>query len=147
MPSRSKISQIQKPCFNINGCATLWTIALKWPIFKRKKGFANISLGLNYCSMGTSWPRSHDTVPLIHFIISYLHCSAHTFVANVKFFLNRIIWNALPKKITPLAWVYLAPSRCKPSIEIFYAQNADYRISYWFSRTGLLLGVTYSRPH
>jgi hypothetical protein len=25
----------------------------------------NISLGLNYCSMGSSWPRSLDTVPLI----------------------------------------------------------------------------------
>jgi hypothetical protein len=29
-----------------------------------KKGFVNISLGLIYCSMGSSWPQSHDTVPL-----------------------------------------------------------------------------------
>jgi hypothetical protein len=29
-----------------------------------KKGFTNIRLGLNYCSMGSSWPRSCDTVPL-----------------------------------------------------------------------------------
>jgi hypothetical protein len=64
MPSRSKIRQIRRPCFNIDGGATLWTVALKRPIFKRKKGFANISLGLNYCYMGSSWPRSRDTVPL-----------------------------------------------------------------------------------
>jgi hypothetical protein len=64
MPSRSKIRRIRRPCFNIDGCATLWTIALKRPFFKRKKGFANISLGLNYCSMGSSWPRFRDTGPL-----------------------------------------------------------------------------------
>jgi hypothetical protein len=29
-----------------------------------KKGFPNISLGLNSCSMGSSWPWSRDTVPL-----------------------------------------------------------------------------------
>jgi hypothetical protein len=33
--------------------------------FLTKKRIANISLGLNYCSMGSSWPRSHDTVPLM----------------------------------------------------------------------------------
>jgi hypothetical protein len=64
MPSCSKICRIRRPCFNIDGCTTLWTVALKQPIFKRKKGFANISLGLNYCSMGSSWPWSRDTVPL-----------------------------------------------------------------------------------
>jgi hypothetical protein len=64
MPSRSKIHRIRRPCFNIDGCATLWTVALKRPIFKWKKGFANISLGLNYCSMCSSWPWSRDTVPL-----------------------------------------------------------------------------------
>jgi hypothetical protein len=37
---------------------------LKWPIFKQKKGGATISLGLNYCSMGSSQPQSRDTVPL-----------------------------------------------------------------------------------
>jgi hypothetical protein len=38
--------------------------ALKLMIFKQKKGFANISLGLNYCSMGSSQPPpSRDTVP------------------------------------------------------------------------------------
>jgi hypothetical protein len=62
----AEIRRIRRPCFNIVGCATgtLWTVALKRPIFKRKKGFTNISLGLNYCSMGSSWPRSRDTVPL-----------------------------------------------------------------------------------
>jgi hypothetical protein len=65
MPSCSKIRRIRRPCFNIDGCATLWTITLKRPIFKQKKGFANISLGLNYCSMGSCWPRSRDTVPLV----------------------------------------------------------------------------------
>jgi hypothetical protein len=65
MLSRSKIRRIRRPSFNINGCATLWTVALKRPIFKRKKGFATISLRLNNCTMGSSWPRSRDTVPLI----------------------------------------------------------------------------------
>jgi hypothetical protein len=37
-PSRSKIRRIRRPCFNINGCATLWTVALKRPIFKPKNG-------------------------------------------------------------------------------------------------------------
>jgi hypothetical protein len=41
--------------------------SLKRPIFKWKKGFANISLGLNYCSMGSSLPRFRDTVPLNSF--------------------------------------------------------------------------------
>jgi hypothetical protein len=40
--------------------------SLKRPIFKLKKGFGNLSLGLNYylyCSMGLSWPQFCDTVP------------------------------------------------------------------------------------
>jgi hypothetical protein len=60
----SKICQIWRPCFNIDGYTTLWAVALKRPIFKQKKGFVNISLGLNFCSIDSSWPRSHDTVPL-----------------------------------------------------------------------------------
>jgi hypothetical protein len=32
--------------FYIDGGATLWTVAFKWPIFKRKKGFLKLSLGL-----------------------------------------------------------------------------------------------------
>jgi hypothetical protein len=36
---------------------------LKWPIFKQKKGCATISLGLNYCSMGSSQPPFRDSVP------------------------------------------------------------------------------------
>jgi hypothetical protein len=57
------------------GCATLWTVALKRPNFN-KKGFANISLGLNYCSMGSSWPRSCDTVPLSGTFVSLNWCGA-----------------------------------------------------------------------
>jgi hypothetical protein len=34
------------------------------PIFKPKKGFTTISLGMNYCSMGLSQPLFCDTVPL-----------------------------------------------------------------------------------
>jgi hypothetical protein len=40
------------------------TVALKWLIFKQKKGCTTISLGLNYCSMGSSQPPSRETVPL-----------------------------------------------------------------------------------
>jgi hypothetical protein len=32
--------------------------------YKLKKGCANLSLGLNYCSIGWSPPQSRDTVPL-----------------------------------------------------------------------------------
>jgi hypothetical protein len=31
--------------------------------FLNEKRVRSISLGLNYCSMGSSWPRSRDTVP------------------------------------------------------------------------------------
>jgi hypothetical protein len=34
-------------------------------VFKQKKGSATISLGLNYCSMGSSRSLSCDTVPLM----------------------------------------------------------------------------------
>jgi hypothetical protein len=39
-------------------------IALRWVIFKRKKGFATISLGIIYQSIALSEPPSCDTVPL-----------------------------------------------------------------------------------
>jgi hypothetical protein len=39
---------------HIDGCVTLWTVALIRPIFKQKKGPATICLGLNYCSMDSS---------------------------------------------------------------------------------------------
>jgi hypothetical protein len=42
MPSYSKICQIWWPAFNIDGYATLWTTALKRPIFKRKKGLRTL---------------------------------------------------------------------------------------------------------
>jgi hypothetical protein len=51
-PSCGKFRRIQGTCFYMNGCTTLWTIALKRLIFKREKGFTNITLGLNCCSMG-----------------------------------------------------------------------------------------------
>jgi hypothetical protein len=63
-PSLSKIRRIWRTCFYIDGCATVPTIALKWPIFEQKKGRATICSGLNYCSMGSSQPPSRDTVPL-----------------------------------------------------------------------------------
>jgi hypothetical protein len=34
--------------------ALLYGPALKWPIFQRTQRFAYISLGLNYCSIGSS---------------------------------------------------------------------------------------------
>jgi hypothetical protein len=47
----------------IIGCATVWTVALRRTIFKWKKGFATIILGLIYYSMVVSQPPFHDTVP------------------------------------------------------------------------------------
>jgi hypothetical protein len=43
---------------------TLWTVALKQPIFKRKNVFANLNLDLLYDSEDLSQPRHRDTVPL-----------------------------------------------------------------------------------
>jgi hypothetical protein len=60
MLSSSKIRRIRRPCFNIDGCATLWTVALKRRFLNEKR-----NLGLDYCSMGSSFPRSRDTVPLM----------------------------------------------------------------------------------
>jgi hypothetical protein len=64
MATVSKISRIWRTSFYINGCVTLWTVALRRQIFKQKKGFATISLGLKYCSMGSTQSPSCDTVPL-----------------------------------------------------------------------------------
>jgi hypothetical protein len=55
---------ISQPPHYIDGCTTVQTVALNWPIFKQKKGRATICLGLNSCSMGSSQPPSRDTVPL-----------------------------------------------------------------------------------
>jgi hypothetical protein len=63
-PSLSKIHCIWRTCFYIDGCATVRTVALKWPILKQRKGCATVRLGLNYCYMGSSQPPSRDTVPL-----------------------------------------------------------------------------------
>jgi hypothetical protein len=63
-PNLSKIRRIWEPWFYIYWGTTLWTVALKRPIFKRKKGFANLSLGLIYHSKTLPQPPSRDTVPL-----------------------------------------------------------------------------------
>jgi hypothetical protein len=52
------------PQFYIVRCGTLWTVALRRPIFKQNKGSATISLGLNYSSRGSSQSPSRDTVLL-----------------------------------------------------------------------------------
>jgi hypothetical protein len=46
------------------GYATRRAVALKRPIFKRKKWFANLSLGLIYHSKALPQPPSRDTIPL-----------------------------------------------------------------------------------
>jgi hypothetical protein len=45
---------------------------LKQPIFKQKYGFKNISLCLNYCSIGSSRPPSCVTVPLTELLELYI---------------------------------------------------------------------------
>jgi hypothetical protein len=44
-------------------CTAQQTVALKRPIFKRKKGFAYLSLGLIYYFIASSQPPSRVTVP------------------------------------------------------------------------------------
>jgi hypothetical protein len=61
-PSSGKIRRIWRTSFCIDGSVTLLTGALRRPIFKQKKGSAIISLGLNYCSMGSSQSPCRDTV-------------------------------------------------------------------------------------
>jgi hypothetical protein len=48
--SWSKTLWIWRTGFYIDGCATVWILALRWVIFKQKEGFAPISLGLIYHS-------------------------------------------------------------------------------------------------
>jgi hypothetical protein len=50
--------------FYMYGSTAQWTVALKRLIFKWKKVFANLGLGLIYYSIATSQSPSHDTVPL-----------------------------------------------------------------------------------
>jgi hypothetical protein len=64
-PSRSKIRQIWRTSFYIDGFVTLWTVALRRTIFEHKEGCSTIDLGLNYCSMGSYQPPSRKTIPLI----------------------------------------------------------------------------------
>jgi hypothetical protein len=58
--------------FYINGCATRRAVALRRRIFKQKKWFANLSLGLNYHSKALPQPPSRDTVPLIFCLYYWL---------------------------------------------------------------------------
>jgi hypothetical protein len=64
-PSCSKICRIWRTRFYIYGWTIVQTVALRWAIFKQKKGSATICLGLIYCFMGSSQPPTRDTVPLI----------------------------------------------------------------------------------
>jgi hypothetical protein len=63
-PNLGKICRIWETWFYINRGTTLWTVALKRPIFKQKKGVANLNLGLLLYSEALSQPWSRDTVPL-----------------------------------------------------------------------------------
>jgi hypothetical protein len=54
--------------FHIDGCATVWTVALRRGILKWKKECATISLGIIFHSIAFSQPSSHDTVPLSVFL-------------------------------------------------------------------------------
>jgi hypothetical protein len=58
------LSLRDQPQVHIDGCATRRAVALKRPIFKRKKEFANLSLWLIYHSKALPQPPSHDTIPL-----------------------------------------------------------------------------------
>jgi hypothetical protein len=78
--SHSKIGWIWSTGFKIDKCATVRSVVLRQAIFKRKKGFATISLGLIYHSMVLSQPPSHDTVPL-----SLRRKISHIFCLNVPF--------------------------------------------------------------
>jgi hypothetical protein len=73
----------------IDGCATRRAVALRRQIFKQKKGFANLSLGLNYHSKALPQPPSRDTVPLSRLFFS---TSRHIFPA--KHFINFQLTNS-----------------------------------------------------
>jgi hypothetical protein len=76
-PNLCKIRRIWEPWFYIYRGTTLWTVPLKRPIFKQKKGFANLSLGLIYHSKALPQPPSRDTVPLTFGwqAINCVHCT------------------------------------------------------------------------
>jgi hypothetical protein len=57
--------------FYIDGRATWRAVALKRPIFKRKKEFANPSLGIIYQSKAFTQPPSRDTIPLYTFFAMF----------------------------------------------------------------------------
>jgi hypothetical protein len=59
-------------------------------IFKQKKGFANLSLGLNYHSKALPQPPSRDTVPLRYILLQNyenfvdIHKTAFTVVKQLS---------------------------------------------------------------
>jgi hypothetical protein len=55
----------------IDGCVTLWPVALRHPIFKQKKRSMTFSLGLNYNSMVLYQLQSRDTVSLSIGLVVY----------------------------------------------------------------------------
>jgi hypothetical protein len=62
----SKIRRIWRTNLYIEGCSIVRTVALWWAVFKRKKGFPVICLGLIYHSMVLLQLPPRDTVPLRH---------------------------------------------------------------------------------
>jgi hypothetical protein len=81
------------PVLHLYRCSTLKTVALKRSIFKR-----DISLGLNYCSMGLSWLPSRGTAPLTLNTIMLL-CSLRNFAMLINS-TKYTIWQKLQKLYT-----------------------------------------------
>jgi hypothetical protein len=67
-PNLRKMRWILITRFYIDGRTTRRAVALRRWIFKRKKWFANHSLGLIYRSKALPQPPSRDTVPLTQYL-------------------------------------------------------------------------------
>jgi hypothetical protein len=81
------IRRIWNPWFYTYVSNAQRTVTLKWPIFKPKKGFANLSLGLIHYSIASSQPPSCNTVPLrakLHpnLCLLHTHCIIRFFYAT-----------------------------------------------------------------
>jgi hypothetical protein len=46
--AKSTSAEFGQPVFDIDGCVTIRTVALRRPIYTQKKGRLAISIGLNY---------------------------------------------------------------------------------------------------
>jgi hypothetical protein len=68
-----QIRLISAPWFYIYGWTAHQTVALKQPIFERKKRFVNLSLGQIYYSITSSQPISRDTVSLNHLQVNKIN--------------------------------------------------------------------------